>query len=399
MIRKLYVLLASSSLTDYSESIFRNYTPNQARAPCSHLLPSSCAFLLSPSGRNISRYPTNFSTQLRQTRESSSSAEGLTLESIAESFRSGNYERVLVVAGAGVSCSAGIPDFRTPGSGLWVAYFGGWIYRIFDLNTLKHIVVHATIFSFFTSCIQDTIICINSICPTLKPFLIWIFTAKILHRLLRWQKKFGPESSIGVYSSKKYQWLETYIFFDWFLNHITRLFFENIFYFIPRPTLTHCFFSLLDKKGILRRIYTQNIDGLEVVAGVNPEKLVECHGHFRSASCIQCRAPQDADTCKASMLDIGVVPTCKFCGGFVKPDIIFFGEELPSRFSQLVHEDVMSCDLLIVVGTSLLVAPVAYIPEWVSHSLPRLLINRELVGNFNRKKTKDVFMEGDCDER
>ena len=66
----------------------------------------------------------------------------------------------------------------------------------------------------------------------------------------------------------------------------------------------------------------------------------------------------------------------------------------------LVHVDVASADLVLVLGTSLLVAPVASIPDWVKSDCPRILINRELVGSFayGGKKT-DVFLEGDCDER
>jgi len=165
-----------------------------------------------------------------------------------------------------------------------------------------------------------------------------------------------------------------------------------------RPTLTHCFFSLLDRKGLLLRVYTQNIDGLEEVSGVHPDRLVECHGHFRSASCTECRSPYHPDDCKTNMVEKGEAPTCSICGGIVKVDVTFFGEELPSRFSELVYKDVDSCDLLMVVGTSLLVAPVAYIPEWVTDSTPRLLVNRELVGDFHLQKLTDLYLEGDCDE-
>jgi len=71
---------------------------------------------------------------------------------------------------------------------------------------------------------------------------------------------------------------------------------------------------------------------------------------------------------------------------------------MPSRFGDLVHFDVASCDLIVVVGTSLLVAPVAYIPDWVKSDCHRVLLNRELVGSFYGDKPKDVFLEGDCDD-
>lgn len=82
---------------------------------------------------------------------------------------------------------------------------------------------------------------------------------------------------------------------------------------------------------------------------------------------------------------------------------MFFGETLPDRFQELINDDVTSCDLLLVVmGTSLLVALVAQIPEWVGTSVPRLLINRELVSAFAREVMlgggyTNIFMEGDCD--
>ena len=73
---------------------------------------------------------------------------------------------------------------------------------------------------------------------------------------------------------------------------------------------------------------------------------------------------------------------------------------MPICFSDLVHFDVASSDLVIVLGTSLMVAPVASIPDWVKSDVHRLLINRELVGSFQYgNKTTDVFLEGDCDER
>ena len=144
---------------------------------------------------------------------------------------------------------------------------------------------------------------------------------------------------------------------------------------------------------------TQNIDGLEAIAGVNPDLMVECHGHFRSSSCIDCGLAYNTEDCKVSMVVQGKAPTCKACGGLVKPTIVFFGEVMPNRFSQLVQYDVASCDLAVVLGTSLLVDPVASIPNWVKSDVHRLLINHDVVGSFNLGKPTDVFLEGDCDAR
>lgn len=55
-----------------------------------------------------------------------------------------------------------------------------------------------------------------------------------------------------------------------------------------KPTYTHCFFKLLEKKGILLRVYSQNIDGLERKANLSESLLIEAHGSFSTASCIEC---------------------------------------------------------------------------------------------------------------
>jgi len=89
-------------------------------------------------------------------------------------------------------------------------------------------------------------------------------------------------------------------------------------------------------------------------------------------------------------------PECARIGrdSYVKPDIVFFGESLPDRFHKLSQKDFKKCDLVIVIGTSLAVYPFAGLPNYVSKECPRLLINRELVGNFRHGKKdniRDVF--------
>lgn len=163
----------------------------------------------------------------------------------------------------------------------------------------------------------------------------------------------------------------------------------------PLPTLTHSFVALLeDKQQRLLRLYTQNIDGLEQQAGLSPnDKLVECHGHFRTARCTHCRIVADMNVVRQSIQRNLKVPLCAHCQHYVKPDIVFFGEQLPPRFHQLLPSDLVQADLLLVLGTSLQVPPVALIPDSV-HCHRRILVNRELVGSFG---AKDIFLQGDCD--
>jgi NAD-dependent SIR2 family protein deacetylase len=123
------------------------------------------------------------------------------------------------------------------------------------------------------------------------------------------------------------------------------------------PTYTHYFIKLLYKKGILLRDYTQNIDGLERQAGIPDSRLVESHGTMSSCSCILCKRPYKTEWFKTQIIS-GVFPRCK-CGGLVKPDIVFFGEPLPQKFNWMSTADMASCDLLIVIGTSLAVQPFA----------------------------------------
>lgn len=110
------------------------------------------------------------------------------------------------------------------------------------------------------------------------------------------------------------------------------------------------------------------------------------------------------------------IPTCSACAtGVVKPDIVFFGESLPKRYFELAHTDLPQADLLLVFGTSLKVQPFASLVRHVADSCPRVLVNRERVGeaygddDFQFQASggfvfdgpgayRDVFCEGDVQE-
>lgn len=111
------------------------------------------------------------------------------------------------------------------------------------------------------------------------------------------------------------------------------------------------------------------------------------------------------------------VPTCDVdvsCSGIVKPDIVFFGENLPKRFYECVEGDFSRCDLLIIMGSSLVVQPFASLVDRVREECPRLLINREKSGercgiwsaiglgagmDFDgADNSRDVAWLGECDE-
>ncbi|KAI3327345.1 NAD-dependent deacetylase sirtuin-2 [Xylariaceae sp. AK1471] len=243
------------------------------------------------------------------------------LSAIAELIKGGRANRIVVMTGAGISTAAGIPDFRSPKTGLY--------HNLARLN-LPH-----------------------------------------------------PEAVFEI---------------DFFRND------PRPFYVLAKelypgnfhPTISHAFVALLAKKKLLRMLFTQNIDCLERTAGVPPELIVEAHGSFATQRCIDCKTPfPDAEM--RQRVESGDPPTCARdgCGGLVKPDIVFFGEQLPSAFfdNATVPQE---ADLVIVMGTSLMVHPFAGLPRRAREGVPRLLFNMERVGDFGTR-ADDVLCLGECD--
>ncbi|KAG8232887.1 hypothetical protein J437_LFUL004757 [Ladona fulva] len=283
--------------------------------------------------------------------------EEVTLDGVVKYIQSKPCKNVITMAGAGISTSAGIPDFRSPGSGL---YHNLQKYNLPDPQAIFDI-------DFFKENPQ--------------PF----FTLA---------KELYPGSF--------------------------------------KPTICHYFLRLLNDKGFLLRHYTQckciqmtcanilfanfslgkNIDTLERVAGIPEEKLVEAHGTFYTSHCLICRKEYSLEWMKEQIFADNV-PTCS-CNGVVKPDIVFFGESLPARFTEKVQMDFNDCDLLIILGSSLVVQPFASIIDRAPSNCPRLLINREKAGQRDRvmqlmgmgtgmdfdseDNTRDVAWLGDCDD-
>ena len=169
-----------------------------------------------------------------------------------------------------------------------------------------------------------------------------------------------------------------------------------------RPSTTHQFLKLLADKDMLHRLYTQNIDLLEREVGIPEELIVEAHGSFGSARCMACgKRVEDMDEEFWNPIFNSSVPTCVACDQVIRPDVVFFGENLPERFFALHHQDLKEADMLIVMGTSLVVYPFASLVGMVPLLTPRLLINKKLSGPFTKisadSNYRDVAYEGDCD--
>lgn len=162
------------------------------------------------------------------------------------------------------------------------------------------------------------------------------------------------------------------------------------------PTVSHAFIALLAQKGLLQMLFTQNIDCLERRAGVPAEKIIEAHGSFATQRCIECKTEFPDHLMKDHVFG-GMVPQCdeEGCSGTVKPDIVFFGEALPSAFGENSHQTAMA-DLVLILGTSLSVYPFAGLPEMARQGKPRMLFNMERVGQLGRR-ADDVIELGSCD--
>merc|ERR1711988_57876 len=187
------------------------------------------------------------------------------------------------------------------------------------------------------------------------------------------------------------------------------------------PSPCHKFIRCVEKQGKLLRNYTQNIDTLEQVVGI--ENVVQCHGSFATASCMVCKHKVKAEVIRQDIFKQKIpycsLPQCSSSitnplpgpssneGGpscsstlepqpqpsIMKPDIVFFGEGLGDEFHNAVAKDKNEVDLLIMIGSSLKVRPVALIPSSINTSVPQILINREPLPHL----TPDVELLGDCD--
>ncbi|PAV76071.1 hypothetical protein WR25_24749 [Diploscapter pachys] len=158
------------------------------------------------------------------------------------------------------------------------------------------------------------------------------------------------------------------------------------------PSVSHKFIKALEDNGQLLRNFTQNIDTLEKQTGI--QRVVECHGSFSKATCQKCNAKFDGDIIKEDVMAKRVAKCPACVEGVIKPDIVFFGEDLGPTFHNQMSADKNEADLLVVIGSSLKVRPVSLIPYSVRPDIPQILINREPLSNY---KHPDIQLLGDCD--
>jgi NAD-dependent deacetylase len=204
--------------------------------------------------------------------------------------------RAVALTGAGMSTPSGIPDFRSPDSGLW--------------NTVNPMTV-ASIMAF----------------------------------------RQNPQD-----------------FYDWVRPLVDIM-------FSAKPNPAHVALAHLEAAGKLSSVITQNIDGLHQAAG--SKVVYEVHGHMRETTCMRCYDMHPADVVLKQFMADTRVPKCH-CGGVLKPNVILFGEQLPMQALLGARAETEQCDLLIVAGSSLEVAPVSELPEQaLAHGARLIIINHQ----------------------
>jgi NAD-dependent deacetylase len=128
------------------------------------------------------------------------------------------------------------------------------------------------------------------------------------------------------------------------------------------PNAGHRALARFERAGKLLAIVTQNIDGLHQKAGNQPDRVIELHGSSHRLRCLSCGRVYDGQAIQAR-LDAGEVdPRCEVCGGVLRSATILFGESLPREALNTAHAVARATDLMLVVGSSLVVNPAARLP-------------------------------------
>jgi len=143
-----------------------------------------------------------------------------------------------------------------------------------------------------------------------------------------------------------------------------------------RPNAAHHALARMEERGRLRAVVTQNIDGLHQDAG--SRVVVELHGTNRRVACLSCALDYPAPIIQDRLLGGCEVPTCDACGGILKPATVSFGQALPREVWAEGWRWATSCDLLLVLGSSLVVHPAAALPAAAaSAGAAVVIVNRE----------------------
>jgi NAD-dependent deacetylase len=144
-----------------------------------------------------------------------------------------------------------------------------------------------------------------------------------------------------------------------------------------RPNAGHAALVALERAGRLLAIVTQNIDGLHQKAGSDPDRVIELHGSAHTVRCLDCGTTWPAADLDARLASGEEDPACAVCGGPLRAATVLFGEPLPAAALRQAAALARASDLMLVVGTSLVVNPAAQIPLIAKQSgAPLAIVNR-----------------------
>jgi NAD-dependent deacetylase len=155
-----------------------------------------------------------------------------------------------------------------------------------------------------------------------------------------------------------------------------------------KPSIVHNELARLEKAGLIKAVITQNIDILHQKAGSS--NVYELHGSLNPHKCPKCGSEISFDEA-AAIVNAGEMPLCKKCKTVMKPNIVFFGEALPSDTLSGAIREAGKAELLIVLGSTLVVQPASLIPLYTIKSGGRVVI----VNNMKTPLHRDAFLKYD----
>jgi NAD-dependent deacetylase len=154
-----------------------------------------------------------------------------------------------------------------------------------------------------------------------------------------------------------------------------------------RPNAGHRAVAELVRRGKVTHVITQNIDNLHQASGIAENRVVELHGNTTYAACLDCAVRYEIAPLKRQFDKDGMVPDCRFCGGYVKSATISFGQPMPEAAMERARAATEACDFFLVAGSSLVVYPAAGFPLLAERQGAKLAI-------LNRTPTdQDVFAD------
>jgi NAD-dependent protein deacetylase/lipoamidase len=140
------------------------------------------------------------------------------------------------------------------------------------------------------------------------------------------------------------------------------------------PNAAHRALAELHRLERLDCCVTQNVDNLHQRGGLPEDKVIELHGNATRARCLDCGRGYSRDEVQRWLDDGVALPVCSACGGIVKPHTILFGEPMPARAVEEAERRARAADVFVVVGSSLVVYPAAYMPAHAKHAGAALVI-------------------------